>query len=72
MKKDWDAAEERTQDQLALMEDDDIDEWLAMDSSSETTPIASSRATSAVTEVDECCCKRLNEGLVWGKSEVAA
>nr|GLL21764.1 1-aminocyclopropane-1-carboxylate synthase 11-like [Ipomoea trifida] len=53
MKKDWDAAEERTQDQLALMEDDDIDEWLAMDTSSETTPIASSRATSAGTSDQE-------------------
>nr|GMC88079.1 zinc finger BED domain-containing protein RICESLEEPER 4-like [Ipomoea batatas] len=47
MKKDWDAAEERTQNQLALIEDDDIDEWLAMDTSSEATPTASSRATSA-------------------------
>nr|GMC92096.1 putative AC transposase [Ipomoea batatas] len=53
MKKDWDTAEERTQDQLALMEDDDIDEWLAMDTSSETTPIASSRATSAGTSDQE-------------------
>nr|GMD43911.1 1-aminocyclopropane-1-carboxylate synthase 11-like [Ipomoea batatas] len=46
MKKDWDAAEERTQNQLALIEDDDIDEWLAMDTSAEATPTASSRATS--------------------------
>nr|GLL16799.1 1-aminocyclopropane-1-carboxylate synthase 11-like [Ipomoea trifida]GLL39975.1 1-aminocyclopropane-1-carboxylate synthase 11-like [Ipomoea trifida] len=53
VRKDWDAAEERTQDQLALMEDDDIDEWLAMDTSSETTPIASSRATSAGTSDQE-------------------
>nr|GME17860.1 1-aminocyclopropane-1-carboxylate synthase 11-like [Ipomoea batatas] len=44
--KDWDAAEERTQNQLALIEDDDIDEWLAMDTSAEATPTASSRATS--------------------------
>nr|GME21757.1 1-aminocyclopropane-1-carboxylate synthase 11-like [Ipomoea batatas] len=32
--------------QLALIEDDDIDEWLAMDTSAEATPTASSRATS--------------------------
>ncbi|XP_019155955.1 PREDICTED: 1-aminocyclopropane-1-carboxylate synthase 11-like [Ipomoea nil] len=53
MKKDWDAAEERTQDQLALMEEDEIDEWLAMNTSCEATPNASSRATSAGTSDQE-------------------
>nr|GMC95301.1 1-aminocyclopropane-1-carboxylate synthase 11-like [Ipomoea batatas] len=41
---------ERTQNQSVLnKEDDDIDEWLAIDTSSKATYIASSRATFAST-----------------------